>query len=144
MRVTERTCEISSLQALSENWQLLEAWEATWYIGQRARPSPGEPAGNRVSEFLAELLLGTESCSKELQTGTVIWSQHRSVGEWKYSIFKSYTHILARREWTHISEYCVDSRLLSWLNMTLSLSLITASREFSEKDYGDYHTMITL
>lgn len=115
MRVTERICEISSLQALSENWQLLEAWEATWYIGQRARASPGEPAGSGVSEFIvqitdyySELNHAARSSRLELELFSDL---NILCGRVKIrNIQKLHPHsgkTRARYKWTHISEYCV-------------------------------------
>ena len=91
MKVTEeRTCVISSWQVLSENWQLLEAWEALDTLGSE----PGRRGAEWVS--CAELLHGPESCSKELQTETVlkIWECGR---EKILNIQKLHPQLLAKR-----------------------------------------------
>ena len=73
MKVTEeRTCVISSWQVLSENWQLLEAWEAAWYIGQRARP-----AGSGVS-FLCRII----TRARVMQQGASDWNCSENLRMW--------------------------------------------------------------
>ena len=65
-----------------------------------SQAKPRGAAGSGVSEFLVQII----TRNWIMQQGALDWNWNcflistSCVGEWKYSIFKSYTHTLARRE----------------------------------------------